>query len=348
MKGQSRRISGTEAVLLSGLGLICATDAHAQTADPAAGVAPQLQQVVVTGTLIPTNPDAVAVPVTSLDASSLAATGVSNDMLASLEKTVPAFAGRSNAGSSNAQNHNQFTAGGSQIELRNLPTLVLLNGQRLALDAVAGLTGSKDFVDVSQIPAAALRAGRRAHRWRLLALRLGRHRRRGEFHPQTRLSRRHSGHALWRRGWRLQRPLGVRHGGRRCGPGQHHGDRELREDDASLGGHPRLQQPEAIGVTPGTALPGVVAGGSYALSPGLLYPPVPTGSAATATSYAAAAGRLLSDQPVAAVRAHSTSPSISCSCSSRSTGTSSPTSPRGRSSAAARSSSATCSSRRTR
>ena len=57
---------------------------------------------------------------------------------------------------SNAQNHNQFTAGGSQIELRNLPTLVLVNGQRIALDAVAGLTGSKDFVDVSQIPAAAL------------------------------------------------------------------------------------------------------------------------------------------------------------------------------------------------
>ncbi|HEV2404995.1 MAG TPA: TonB-dependent receptor plug domain-containing protein, partial [Ktedonobacterales bacterium] len=157
MKGQSRRVSGTEAILLSSLGLICATHANAQTADQASGQAPlQLQQVVVTGTLIPTNPDAVAVPVTSLDASTLAATGVSNDMLATLEKTVPAFAGRSNAGSSNAQNHNQFTAGGSQIELRNLPTLVLLNGQRLALDAVAGLTGSKDFVDVSQIPAAAL------------------------------------------------------------------------------------------------------------------------------------------------------------------------------------------------
>ncbi|MGH8168924.1 MAG: hypothetical protein ACRETJ_00110, partial [Steroidobacteraceae bacterium] len=116
MKGQFRRIPGTPTVLLSGLGLICATHAGAQTADQAS-IQP-LQEVVVTGTLIPTNPDAVAVPVTTLDASTLAATGVSSDMLSTLEKAVPAFAGRSNAGSSNAQNHNQFTAGGSQIELR--------------------------------------------------------------------------------------------------------------------------------------------------------------------------------------------------------------------------------------
>jgi iron complex outermembrane receptor protein len=157
MKGQSRRFSGTEAVLLSSLGLICATHANAQTADQAPGQAPlQLQQVVVTGTLIPTNPDAVAVPVTSLDANQLAQTGVTANALDMLRKAIPAFAGRSNAGSSNAQNQNQFTAGGSQIQLRNLPTLVLVDGQRLAVDAVAGLSGSKTFVDVSQVPAAAL------------------------------------------------------------------------------------------------------------------------------------------------------------------------------------------------
>jgi len=157
MKGPSRRVPGTEAFLLSSLGLICATGAHAQAAGPAPIQAlGSLKEVVVTGTLIPTNPDAVAVPVTSLDASALKATGTSSDILATLQKTVPAFAGRSNAGSSNAQNHNQFTAGGSQVELRNLPTLVLLNGERLAVDAVAGVGSSKVFVDVSQIPAAAL------------------------------------------------------------------------------------------------------------------------------------------------------------------------------------------------
>ncbi|HEX8778821.1 MAG TPA: TonB-dependent receptor plug domain-containing protein, partial [Rhodanobacter sp.] len=113
-------------------------------------------QVTVTGTLLPIDPNAAAVPVTTLEASDLRQTGVSSNMLDALRKTIPAFAGRSNAGASNAQNRNQFTAGGSQVELRNLPTLVLVNGRRMALDGVAGLSGSKNFVDISQIPAAAL------------------------------------------------------------------------------------------------------------------------------------------------------------------------------------------------
>ena len=129
--------------------------AAASTAKPPAKTT-QLQRVVVTGTLVSTNPNDAAVPVTTLDADDLNQTGVSSDMLSTLSKSIPAFAGRSNAGASNAQNHNQFTAGGSQIELRNLPTLVLVDGQRMALDGVAGLSGSKNFVDISQIPAAAL------------------------------------------------------------------------------------------------------------------------------------------------------------------------------------------------
>ncbi|MGH8295742.1 MAG: TonB-dependent receptor plug domain-containing protein, partial [Steroidobacteraceae bacterium] len=285
MKGQSRRISGTEAVLLSSLGLICATHAAAQTADQAAGQAPlQLQQVVVTGTLIPTNPDAVSVPVTTLDASTLKATGISNDMLATLEKTVPAFAGRSNAGSSNAQNHNQFTAGGSQIELRNLPTLVLLNGQRLALDAVAGLTGSKDFVDVSQIPAAALE--------RVDVLTDG-------------ASSLYGSDAI---GGVVN--FILKHDYHGVTVGAHYGtaDGDFRDRSAfvTAGGdagpvnitatlsyakmsplwaYTRAFSSPKYGVTPGTALPGTVAGGSYALMPGLTSPPGPTGTAATATSY---------------------------------------------------------------
>jgi outer membrane receptor protein involved in Fe transport len=157
MKGPSRRIAGTEAVLLSGLGLISATHANAQSADQAPSEPPaQIHEVVVTGTLIPTSPDAAAVPVTTIDAAQLQQTGVTDNALDMLRKAIPAFAGRSNAGTANAQSHNQFTAGGSQIQLRNLPTLVLVDGERVADDAVAGLNGSKDFVDVSQIPAAAL------------------------------------------------------------------------------------------------------------------------------------------------------------------------------------------------
>lgn len=283
MKGTIRRIPGTEAVLLSSLGLICATHARAQTADQAS-IQP-LREVVVTGTLIPTNPDAVAVPVTTLDASTLAATGVSSDMLSTLEKTVPAFAGRSNAGSSNAQNHNQFTAGGSQIELRNLPTLVLLNGHRLALDAVAGLTGSKNFVDVSQVPAAALE--------RVDVLTDGASSLYGSdaIGGVVNFILKHDYHGVT-----FGAHYGTADGGYRdrsafVTAGGDIGPINITATVAYAKTSPLWADTRAFsspryGVTPGTALPGAVAGGSYALNPGLTYPPVPTGTAATATSYA--------------------------------------------------------------
>ncbi|MDB6092402.1 MAG: TonB-dependent receptor [Gammaproteobacteria bacterium] len=114
-----------------------------------------LQTVVVTGSFIPTTPDAVAIPVVTLDAEKIAQAGVSSNALEILRKSIPAFAGRSNAGASNANNDNQRTGGGSQLQLRNLPTLVLVNGRRMAIDAIAGTNG-KNFVDVNQIPPSAI------------------------------------------------------------------------------------------------------------------------------------------------------------------------------------------------
>ncbi|TLY90722.1 MAG: hypothetical protein E6K38_14805 [Gammaproteobacteria bacterium] len=105
--------------------------------------------------MLPTTPDKVAVPIVTLDAKTLEQSGVTSNALEILRKSVPAFAGRSNAGTSNASNDNQRTGGGSQVQLRNLPTLVLVNGRRVAIDAVAGTNG-KNFVDVNQIPAAAI------------------------------------------------------------------------------------------------------------------------------------------------------------------------------------------------
>jgi iron complex outermembrane recepter protein len=115
----------------------------------------ELETVTVTGSLLPTTPDAVAVPVIALDARQLEQNGVSTNALEILRKAIPSFAGRSNAGTSNANNDNQRTAGGSQLQLRNLPTLILVNGRRVANSGVGGING-KNFVDVNQIPAAAI------------------------------------------------------------------------------------------------------------------------------------------------------------------------------------------------
>jgi iron complex outermembrane receptor protein len=115
----------------------------------------QLNTLVVTGSNIPTAADAMAVPVVVLGQKDIAQTGLNSNLLEILRKRIPAFAGRSNAGNSNATNTNQSTAGGSQIALRNLDTLVLINGRRVATSGING-NGGKSFVDINMIPAAAI------------------------------------------------------------------------------------------------------------------------------------------------------------------------------------------------
>ena len=156
MKDRFRRITNYRLILLSGLGLVAAVPLPAAAqADNENQESEKVAEIVVTGSLLPTTTDQVAVPIITLDAKTMEQNGVTTNALEILRKSVPAFAGRSNAGTSNANNDNQRTGGGSQLQLRNLPTLVLINGRRAALHAIAGTNG-KNFVDVNQIPAAAI------------------------------------------------------------------------------------------------------------------------------------------------------------------------------------------------
>lgn len=116
----------------------------------------KLTTLVVTGSNIPTAADATDVPVTILGPSDIQDTGLNANFLEIMRKSIPAFAGRSDIGTANATNNNQNTSGGSQIQLRNLDTLILINGRRLATSGANGNNGGKNFVDVSQIPTAAI------------------------------------------------------------------------------------------------------------------------------------------------------------------------------------------------
>jgi iron complex outermembrane receptor protein len=292
MKSHSRRVTGTEAVVLSGLSLLGAGYAHAQSAGPPPSPSPAaLKEVVVTGTLIPTSPDSAAVPVTTLDAAQLRQTGDMTNTLDMLRKAIPAFAGRSNAGTSNAQNHNQFTAGGSQIQLRNLPTLVLVDGERLAVDAVAGLNGSKDFVDVSQIPAAALE--------RVDVLTDGASSLYGSdaIGGVVNFILKHDYHGLDFGGHygsasgNYNERSYFATGGMDVGPVNITATASYSKT-SPLWQYQRSFASPKTGVTPGGSLPGAVGGATYVLAPGLTAPNVPTGLGATAASYAqlAAAG----------------------------------------------------------
>lgn len=125
--------------------------AHAASADSSA-----VGEIIVTGTNIRSKPDAVIVPVIALDAKALEKTGVATNVLDVLRKSIPGFEGRSNVGASNTTNSGQFTGGGSSIQLRNLPTLVLINGRRAAVSGAAAVDNGKAFVDVNQIPLSAI------------------------------------------------------------------------------------------------------------------------------------------------------------------------------------------------
>lgn len=150
---ESRKIGMVVAALAASA---AAAGANAPAEAPAAApAAEEIGEIIVTGSSIPTTPDEVAVPVVVLNSAQLEATGVTTNALEMLRKAVPAFEGRSNTGDSNANNNNQNTAGGSQLQLRNLPTLVLVNGRRVANSGIGAING-KNFVDVNQIPAAAI------------------------------------------------------------------------------------------------------------------------------------------------------------------------------------------------
>src|SRR5258708_35648708 len=104
----------------------------AQASDaPAAAEPTALEAITVTGSLLPTTPDQVAGSVITLDARQMERNGIATNPLEILRKSIPSFAGRSNARTSNATNHNQRTAGGSQLPLPNLPTLTLVNSRRV-------------------------------------------------------------------------------------------------------------------------------------------------------------------------------------------------------------------------
>lgn len=114
-----------------------------------------LEKFVVTGSYIPYSADAPAVPISVVRTARLEATGQTSDLLEAIRKSSPQFIGNGNLGSSNANISSGVTNGGSQLQLRNVPTLVLINGRRAAF-APVGATGGYDFVDVNAIPVSAV------------------------------------------------------------------------------------------------------------------------------------------------------------------------------------------------
>jgi iron complex outermembrane receptor protein len=115
--------------------------------------APQvLEKVVVTGSNIPMAVDALAIPVATIDIATIEDSGVSSDTLDLLRKVEPNISG---IGQENAQVSTGSNFGGASLTIKGLPTLVLINGRRVATDP-AESTGGFQFVDLNVIPLAAV------------------------------------------------------------------------------------------------------------------------------------------------------------------------------------------------
>jgi iron complex outermembrane receptor protein len=129
------------------------------TTAPAAAPSDQTPQVlekfVVTGSNIPMAADALAIPVTVIGQEQIDESGVSSSVLEILRKGSPQFSGNGNIGNENAQIATGSNYGGGQVSVHNLATLVLIDGQRVAVDP-ATAQGGNEFVDVNMIPVAAI------------------------------------------------------------------------------------------------------------------------------------------------------------------------------------------------
>ncbi|HEY5068155.1 MAG TPA: TonB-dependent receptor plug domain-containing protein, partial [Candidatus Acidoferrum sp.] len=109
------------------------------------------ERITVTGSLIPTAEEVTAAPLDTISTSDIAVSGGTADVLTILQKRNPDFVGGGNLGGSNANIASGSTQGGSIISLRGLPTLVLLEGRRIA-DSAAIAAGGFQFTDVSLFP----------------------------------------------------------------------------------------------------------------------------------------------------------------------------------------------------
>ena len=134
--------------------------AHAQTAgtgNPGSptGQTQEVERVVVTGSNIPSAAEVGSAPVTTLDQAAIGRTG-SDDPQVALQQSEPAFTGGGNLGQSNASINSGSTNGGSEVSIHGLPTLVLLDGYRLA-DSAALAQGGAAFQDVNLFPASLIK-----------------------------------------------------------------------------------------------------------------------------------------------------------------------------------------------
>ena len=156
-KNSVRNFLGSLAVIFAaGMALVTAQGLRAQTTQaapattaPAATDVQKMETYTVTGSYLPTSSLLGANPISVIDNTALQMTG-SDNILQVLNRLDTAFTGNGNLGTS-SNNVGGGGGGESYVALNNLTTLVLLDGNRIAVSAFSGF-GGLNSVDVNTIP----------------------------------------------------------------------------------------------------------------------------------------------------------------------------------------------------
>ena len=121
----------------------------AQLSSPAATIPQSLDRVVVTGSYLPTAIEVNASPIFTIDRAAIEGSGAT-DTLRLLKSLTPLFSGSGNVGNE----VNLQGSGESYVALRNLPTLVLMNGRRLGNSPFSSNSSAATIptVDLNTIP----------------------------------------------------------------------------------------------------------------------------------------------------------------------------------------------------
>jgi iron complex outermembrane receptor protein len=148
-------------ILLSALPLGAGPSCFGQAAAQPVPQAPppdepiMLSSIVVTGSNLPGLANTATQPVDIISSAQMSDSGVETDLADILRKISGGFTGNGNVGLENANTEAFVTQGGSYLQIHNLKTLVLIDGQRVAFDPAEASLGS-EFVDFNMIPPSAI------------------------------------------------------------------------------------------------------------------------------------------------------------------------------------------------
>jgi len=145
---QSRTLLRTKALSVS-LFLVFGSLLRAQTTAPATETPQKLEAFTVTGSYLPDSEEVKASPIITIERAAIGQSGTT-DALRLLKDLAPVFTGNGNTG--NEVDNGGF--GESYVALRNLPSLVLLNGRRLANSPFSSNSSAATTpgVDLNTIP----------------------------------------------------------------------------------------------------------------------------------------------------------------------------------------------------